>query len=273
MKDTDKEKTTINPYIWEKDGEKRELELTDDPTVDYKDFRRKEAESIVKKILNGKKIVFVTANSGYGVTKFLIPVIGDLLREQNLILEPREHLDDSCLTHASELGDVLLIDELEDSQGNAENGLSILNKILETRPDIRVILLMDFDLHPLGKKVKHRLETNNAVDFDSLSPKLLNVEQATQYALEGPPFQKTGAKSTFFEGLTYAQAMQIIKIISRNYPLHFRVIQKVRSIDSYNEDDELITFEERLICVESGKCLRDVQRFIKTDPMGIVANN
>lgn len=109
----------VQPWFWELGTSTSEISEADDEEIPAKDFRAKEAEQIFALLSSGHTLVFVRANSGFGVSGFLIPKLGDMISQTGKTMFHTEGLDLSYLDFAEELGDIFVIDEIGQSQGRS----------------------------------------------------------------------------------------------------------------------------------------------------------
>lgn len=139
------------------------------------------------------------------------------------------------------------------------------------RPELQIVVIFDDRPHPVFRERLAALQTSNLLQTVELQPKLLSLSQATEFAMSGKPFRNVGSEGTLFEGLSEAEARQIIEAFAERYPLHFRLIEVLRwSGSSYDLDNERpISFEERLAMVREGKFDKQLNEKLSTDPMGI----
>lgn len=261
-----------SPYYWEWNNIKEEIEESDKAVINAKDFRLREATEIVNYLSKGQTVVFVRANSGFGVSKFLIPTIEQLLASEGKKASHAEILEESYIKYAEELGDVFIVDEIGQSSGGWSGGFNILVEIMKKRPDLQVVLIFDDRSTDLRNDLK-KLEKTGLVSRVEMSQKLLSIEQATDIAQNGAPFKHVrGAKGTLFEGLTRSQSKKIIEVFANKHPLHFRLIEILRwSGANYDwSKNKPISFEDRLKMVEKGDEIDyKIEEKLSWDPMGI----
>lgn len=71
---------------WERFGVKRKVEKVDGKDVPLDDFRAKEAVEVTRIIAeNDTPIIFIRANSGYGISKFFVPRLRNELEKKGHI--------------------------------------------------------------------------------------------------------------------------------------------------------------------------------------------
>ena len=277
IRGNEKAEQTLSPWVWEREGISSDLEAPDAEGVPLREFRAKEAREIAELLDTGKRFIFVRANSGYGVSKYLIPELRSTLQEKGekeVTLQSILSADDLKEEYSDEYKDcILIVDEIVDTDGGVEAGIAIVEQLLQKNLELQVVVIFDDRLHQKVAERFLKLEESGLLPVVELQPKLLNLSQATDFAMYGPPFEKKGAKGTLFEGLTYAQSEEIVKIFSQKYPLHFRMIEGLRWILDYIsryergfKSLENMSFEDRKKIVEDSKELTDYfEGFLEND--------
>ncbi len=256
---------TGQQYVWKSrdQARQRDLEPPDSEEVPLDLYRTKEAEKITELLNEQYGVVIVNANSGYGISKFLLPRLTHELSAQNV---PHFHtqflkeiLDKPLTTGEGQLfkeNCVVIADELGWLQGGPIKALELLGSIKKQRPDIRLVIVNDFEIDiPATPQLLTEIFPHEKIGSVAISPKLLSDHQAMQYLAYGPPERRRKSRDrtlfgTFFAGLSDEQILELVKIIKNKYPLHFRVLDKIRGLSPYEQGTDrdnlkLTSFEKR----------------------------
>jgi hypothetical protein len=135
--------------VWTSGGEVRSLEPSDNETVSSEDFRANEVNQTLHELFqNNHRVVFVKANSGFGISKYFIPKLEASLKTMGIEMYHTETLTESAIEYADEYGDVLVIDEIGQSTGGFEGGVSILTKMMSKNPNLKAVIVFDDTHHP-----------------------------------------------------------------------------------------------------------------------------
>jgi hypothetical protein len=221
-----------------------------------------EARAILKELEGGRRLVIVRVNSGYGVSRFLVPALTKALNERHIsyIFTDLPDLDLADLKNI-EAEKVLIVDELGGSADMASN-IAILHDLMRANSELQVVILYDTENQlNQGRLFSELTSESSTVE---VKPKLLSPEQALEYVVQGPPERRYSPsvqlRGSFLEGLSTQQVSQIIASLQKRYPLHFRVVDALRDIDAHGEDGVLMSFEDRLKLIESTSRIPQLQR-------------